>query len=313
MKVQANPLFRTLIGLMIVISLFTFVIPAPAHAQSELTPYLPVDGQITSVGIPQTWTFSGLEGEVISLYARSSGDGLDPALSLTSSADILISQNDDIAYPGATDALLQAVTLPRTDAYTVTVSGYKETTGGYSLTLLHGYPEIALAETFDNEGSGGADNWTISQPDLILDQVAGKLALSLSGIKASGYVTANDDKNGSTLTDFYADAMISDAEGQGGWIGGLVLRQQNDRYYALVINEAGQWRFTLNSASGEKVLRDWTNHPAIQAGQTSFRLGVLANGNGFDVFYNSLYVGQALDPDLTLAEGKIGFYVETAN
>jgi hypothetical protein len=56
-------------------------------------------------------------------------------------------------------------------------------------------------------------------------------------------------------------------------------------------------------------LRDWTVHPAIVAGTTDFRLGVLANGSAFDVFYNGGWVGQAVETQADAPDsGQTGFY-----
>jgi hypothetical protein len=290
----------------IVSCLILLLAASQIQAQEALTPYVPVEGQIDSADAEQTWNFSGIEGWVVSVYVQSTGDGLDPEVALANSAGETLTYNDDIAYPGSTDALLQAVTLPRTDTYTVTVSGYKETTGGYTLMLLRGYSEILMAENFN----GDTTTWRGSSDDLALDIAAGQLTLSLSGTGLRGY--ALNEPEGS-YTDFYADAVISLAAGRSGWMGGLTLRHTGQSYYRLAINDQGQWRMTLVTSSGEQILRDWTNHPAIVAGQESFTLGVLANDGAFDVFYNNIYVGQVVDPDLTLTEGSIGLYLETPN
>lgn len=284
--------------------LCVMLIAGSVSAQSTLTPHTPVEGSIPAEGATEIWRFNGVAGEVISLEVKSSGDGLDPLLTLTNSSGTLISMNDDIAYPGTPDALIQAVTLPRTDTYNVTVAGYKATTGGYTLTLTPGYPDILLNETFDDTGS----TWATEQTDLNLDNAVGLLALSLSGGARSAHA---ERTSGEFFDDFYAEVVIASAEGRNGWIGGLTLRQDGDRFYALMLNDDRQWRFTLNTPNGVTVLRDWTNHPAIAIGLDSFTLSVLANGSTFDVFFNSSFIGQAVDPQATLAGGSIGLYAET--
>jgi hypothetical protein len=58
------------------------------------------------------------------------------------------------------------------------------------------------------------------------------------------------------------------------------------------------------------VLRDWINHPNIVPGQTTFSLSMLANGAGFEFFYNDGFIGTV--SDTTLAEaGELGFMVGT--
>ncbi|MBC8170218.1 MAG: hypothetical protein H7X77_01040, partial [Anaerolineae bacterium] len=264
---------RSFLILTVIVIFSGFIIPA--KAQTALTPYTPVEGRIPSEGATEVWTFSGVAGEVLSVEVRSTGDGLDPTLTLTNSSGSLISLNDDIAYPGSPDALLQAVTLPRTDSYNLTVAGYETTTGGYTLTLTPGYPDVVLTETFD----ATADTWATDQTNLNLDNAVGQLALSLSGIATSADATRT---SGEVFDDFYVDVVIASAEGRNGWIGGLTLRQEGEQFYALTLNDDEQWRFTLHTPAGVQVLRDWTNHPAIAMGLESFTLGVLANGSTFD-------------------------------
>ncbi|MBC8100785.1 MAG: PPC domain-containing protein, partial [Armatimonadetes bacterium] len=190
------------------------------YAQSDaLTAYVPVDGQLSAPDEIQTWTLTGQEGAVITLSVESTGDGLDPQIALSNSSGTVLATNDDIAYPGDTNALLQAVTLPRTDTYTVTVSGHQATTGAYRLTLLNGYADVALAEPFDAP-SNDASPWQSTQTDLIVDNAVGQLLLALSGIARSASVLNADLPE---YSDFYLDASIASAEGRNGWTAGLLL------------------------------------------------------------------------------------------
>lgn len=277
-----------------------------AQDTQTLIPYTPAEGRIEAGQAGDTWTFDGSEGAVISLYAEGTGDGLDPVLLLTDSAGEVLTYNDDIAYPGSPQALIQAVTLPYTDTYSVTVSDYAQSGGGYRLTLFHGYSQIVQAENFNDTETP----WRSA--DAVLDQAAGQLTLSLAGIAMDG-IALNPSAAQTDPADFYAEAVIASASGRNGWIAGLTLRQTGRAYYRLALNADGQWRMTLHTTSGEQVLRDWTSHPAIVAGEERFTLSVLANGGAFDVFYNGRYVGQALDSENTLISGDIGLYAATTD
>jgi hypothetical protein len=89
------------------------------------------------------------------------------------------------------------------------------------------------------------------------------------------------------------------------------VRQQNpDNYYYVLVNNDGLWRFMLRTSDAETVLRDWTAHPAIVAGETTFTLGVLVNGASFEFYYDGLYIGQVTDTTLDTA-GQTGLIVGT--
>ncbi|MCU0497117.1 MAG: hypothetical protein MUF87_07185 [Anaerolineae bacterium] len=275
----------------------------PIRAQRTLESFVTVSGVVPANGA-DTWQFSATEGAVISLYVEGE-NGFDPIVQLFNSTGVLISENDDFNYPTDTAALLQAVTLPRTDQYTVIITGFEGNGGTYSLQRLNGYAIETARETFEGE-----PNWATTTRDLIIDQAGGQLALALSGIQQSAYA---NNTVGETFGNFYAHTEIQNVNGRNGWITGLTLRQTGNQFYALTLNHLGQWRMILWRNGVQTVIRDWTNHPAIPAGQDRFSFGVLANGRTFDVFYNNAFVGQAIDQGNTLSEGRVGIMVQTIN
>lgn len=277
-----------------------------ATAQSTtLTPLRPYEGTIEVPGQSQSWTFSGLEGGVVSLLVTSTGT-LDPIVELRHSGNSILTLNDDFAYPGRRDSLLQAVTLPRIDTYTVLVYGFGDTVGDYTLTLLPGYAELAHQETFDSPGG-----WQASGTETaVVDVADGQLMLTLDGVLQ----TARVDQPASTdFTDFYAQARVNVQRSRGGWRTGLALRISDSGYYALAVNDSGAWRMDYINADGSaRQVRDWTVHPALRAGATSFTLGVLANGPSFDVFFDGAWIGQAVETQgATPDTGRIGLYGAT--
>jgi hypothetical protein len=286
-----------------------------------LQPYTSVEGNL-SPGEQAVWRFNAVEGSVVSLYAEAvQGSSLDPALSLANNAGNVLVTNDDIAYPGNTSALLQAVTLPRSDTYSVTITAYGETSGDYRLTLTYGYPELLLSDDFEAEST----TWEASS-DVVLDQIIGQLTLSASGTDTSGFAVptaatvqtqtgeaaaTEEPVSSEVYTDFYLDAELVNVDGNPGWHAGFVLRRTANVYYAVMVNEDGEWRMIRSNNGTEIVLRDWNQHPAIVPGETDFRLGVLANGPAFDVFYDVAFIGQVVDSAEPLLSGEIGLYVST--
>jgi ABC-type phosphate/phosphonate transport system substrate-binding protein len=315
---------------LLLIALVVLVIGFPSQTTTSLRaqepdegilePYTPVEGDLNT-GEQAIWRFRAVEGTVVSLYAEAVDGSLDPTLSLANNAGTALVTNDDIAYPGNTAALLQAVTMPRTDTYSVTITTYGETSGSYRLTMTFGYPQLMLTDDFEAETS----TWEATE-DVILDQIIGQLTLSADGTSTSGFAvptaaTLQNQSSESDATegpvsldhyeDFYLDAQLINVSGSAGWHAGFVLRRTANTYYAVMVNEDGQWRMIRMNSGSETVLRDWNPHPAIVPGTADFRLGILANGPAFDVFYDGAFIGQVVDADQPLLSGEIGLYVST--
>lgn len=277
---------------------------APAQAQQTptLVPYETAEGDIRSADDRQNWQFTALEGAMISLRASSTDSStLDPLLTLANSGGTVIMSSDDYNYPESLDALLDGITLPRTDTYTVTVTGANGSTGAYALTLTYGYAEMVLVRPFDVPVS-----WRESNSSVEVIQADGVAAVTATGANEAGYVT---DRLAEAYNNFHARVAV-EVSGRSGWTAGLVLRSNDTRRYVAQVNQRGQWRVVRQESGGERIVRDWTNHPAIRAGETRFTLGVLANGSAFDVFYNDAFVGQAVDRSVSTTEsGLLGLYV----
>jgi hypothetical protein len=279
---------------------------APVHdlfAQlPTLEPFVTVNGSIAGPDDREDWQFFALEGTLISLWVQPDGGSFDPQLALLNSAGSVLMTNDDYAYPATTDAAFQAITLPRTDTYRVSVSAFGSSTGNYALTLFYGYANLALANPFR-----GTANWE-TEGSAAVSEAEGIVELSASGNAISGY--AYDDISES-YEDFYVRIAV-DVSGRGGWNTGLVLRDDGERRYVLIIGSRGQWRLLAFDGTAARTVRDWTSHPAIRPGETRFTLAVLVNGSAFDVFYNDAFVGQAIDRGTPRsASGRVGLFVET--
>ncbi len=278
------------------------------HAQDAtfLEPFTPSGGAIAAPGAAQSWTFSAFEGAVVSLLARGESNDFDPIITVSNSGGTVLAANDDFGYPETKDALLQAITLPRTDTYTATVTGYEDSTGTYSLTLFYGYADLQALLNFNRP----VETWRTAGSGLTLDSSAGRLTLAASGISVGGY--AVDDES-ARFSDFYAQVTIASLTSSNGGSVGLVLRHSEGQRYELLFNHRGQWRLERFDGDAMRTVRDWTNHPAITEDAETFTVGVLTHGGGFDVFYNNAYVGQAYDADASLAEGRIGLIARTAD
>lgn len=270
-----------------------------AFAQADIAFNVPTRGEVTP-GAIQTFGFSGKSGQVISLLAESAGT-LDPVLSLLNADNATILQNDDFAFPESGDALLQAITLPYTGRYTVQVAGWGDSAGQFTLMLSEGYAVVEAADGFASDG-----DWAALADETQAEVADGTLRMRVSGQRAV------DAAFGLSISsaDLAAFADVQAVSNSSGWITGIALRRNSDSYYALEINSEGRWRFVRFEDGAQTVVRDWTSHPAIITGETSFRIGAFAKGNAFDFFYDGAYVGSASDNALT-GEGEVGVLVGT--
>lgn len=270
-----------------------------AAAQANPVEFLtPVTGVVESGG-EQDWSFPGTGGSVISILVESSGGTLDPAVALLNSQGDEVIRNDDFSYPTNTDALLQAITLPQNDTYTVRVTGINGTSGDYSLTVTPGYAEIAAVESFSGEVGWDATGGQLSQAE-------GALTLNAQGALRTAIAAPSTPIN---VSDFFAEAHLN-VTGSEGWIVGLTARQRGDERYRLKINHRGEWRLEIQSGEEERILRDWTPHPALGSGRESFRLALLANGSSMDFFLDGQLFGRFNDDTLNDGRG-VGLLVET--
>lgn len=260
----------------------------------------PVEGSLAP-GASNTWTFTAQNSAVLSFSLQSQTDGFDAALVLTDSSGNRIIGNDDYNYPDSFDPLLEAVTMPRNDTFTLTVSGVNNTGGDYTLTMLPGYSVPAYTDDFT-----GSD-WQPLSDILTAERTDEQLSLNISGARVTEAVF---DNAADTFDDFYAQVQVTSVANASGWVAGLAFRHQNNSYYRVAISSDGTWRFLRVEDGVETVIRDWTPHPNIVPGATRFTLAVLARGVGFDFFYNTGYIGSASDTALTGA-GNVGLALGT--
>ena len=271
-------------------------IAVPAQAQASLSLLTSVTGNLTPNG-KDIWTFNAQNGAVLSFALQAQSKDFDPALTLTDSSGHEFISSDDYNYPASLDPLLEAITMPRTDTFTLTVSGNNGSGGGYTLTMLPGYSVSAYSDDFSTR------QWKTLDSTSTARQADGQLQMSGQGTRQNNGLAF--DNSAKTFSDFYAQATVVNVVDPGGWVVGMAVRRQSNSYYLLSINSQGLWRFTLIQNGTESVIRDWTQHPNVVPGANNFTIAVLAKGVGFDFFYNSGYIGSASDKTLTGA-GQIG-------
>jgi hypothetical protein len=294
-----KPLIRTLAvcGLLLI-----GTIPASAQTgDTALELFTPVEGRV-AVDQTESWSFDAVNGQVLSFFVKDISGGFDPVITISSGGTPLIS-NDDYNYPSNGDALLEAVTIPRTGTYTASVAGFQGEDGAYRLTMLPGFSALDVEENFN-----GNLTWRALADPVEVDAVDGKLSLSLQGTRLRG-IAINPRET--APPNYYAQVSVSVSGGQDGWVVGMTARVQDaDHFYALDVNDSGEWRFVLHLPDGDQTVRDWTPHPAIVPDKSEFVLGMLVNGTGYDFFYDGQLFGRVSESSLP-PEGRFGFVVGT--
>lgn len=278
------------------------MLAAPSlFAQSNMLTLTAIETGTAPVGAPDVWTFVGQAGQVVSFVARGD-DGFDPVIALIDGSDRELIRADDARYPDSTDALLEAITLPRTDSYRIEVSGFNGSAGDYTLQVLPGYSlwngdsQDASAPAWESFAPA-SDALTITNDDEAID-----VRFETEGGTAALFDEAQ------AAADFYASARVQTIDNDDGWRVGITARRDGERYYLFEVSDQGLWRFSLADDDSLDTIRDWTPHPNIVPGVPTFTLGMLAHGGGFDFFVNSGYVGSSSDERLTSA-GAIGLAV----
>ena len=170
----------------------------PAQAQTSLTLLQPVTGNVPANGT-STWTFNAQNGAVLSFALEAQSSGFDPVMTLADSSGHEVVSSDDYNYPSNLNPLLEAITMPRTDTFTLTVSGFKGASGSYKLTMLPGYSVSAYHDDF------GSSHWQALDPTLTTQQSGGALQMNISGQHQTGIAF---DSSAHNFGDFYAQAQV---------------------------------------------------------------------------------------------------------
>ncbi len=262
-----------------------------------------VDGELAA-GETHRYSLTALELTLVSFRVEALSDGLDPKLEIFDHTGALVVANDDYAYPDERDAAIQAFVIPRTSNYTILVSAFGESAGAYRLHVLPGYDRLALHETTVDSA-----NWETVYSNSSVDvSESSVFALEMRGLgRSAGLVGLHLPIE----TDLYFEASFDQVGSPTVWQVGLLFRYLSpSKYHRLLLSKLGYWRIDRIDGEETTQLRNWTAHPAIRAGETAFRLGVLVSGNHYDVVYNGQVVGSAWDR-APLASGSLGIAFET--
>lgn len=276
------------------------------HAQSTgLLLGTPIEDQVQA-GDATRYRFQAVAGSVLSFQVTAQDEGLDPVLRVLNEAGEVLIENDDFAPQQGKNALIEAFTVPTTGNYSLEVSGFGGTTGAYTLKALVGYANVVQTDNFSGASTWSAEGYRDVMPTA--QNSDGALVLSLEGIDQVGIAWSAP----TTLRDFYAGVQVKRITARNNWIVGLALRTAGANGIVM-FNQQGTWRYVLLSDAGVlTVVREWTAHPAIVAGATSFRMDVLAYAGALDVFYDGQFVGTvtgALNGEIS----RLGAFVQTDN
>ena len=262
-----------------------------------------VDGELAS-GETQRFSINILELTLLSFRVESQSDALDPLLEIFDRHGALVVANDDYNYPDSRDAIIQAFVVPLTGTYTIAVSAVGDSGGAYRLHILPGYDVLALRDREMEQ-----TNWEVAHSDALVGQSdSSDFAVDIQGVGRSAILVG---LHLPVERDVYFEAAFQSVQSTNEWQVGLAFRYlAPDRYHRVLLSKNGFWQVERVEAEDVIVLRKWTTHPAIAAGNHSFRLGVLVSGRHFDILYNGQVVGSAAS-DAPAEPGGIGIAMRT--
>ena len=286
--------------------LFMVLLAMPAFAQERT---LALGNRVEDKLAPnETHRYSliALELTLVSFRVEALSETLDPQLAIYDSSGELVIANDDYAYPDALDAIIQAFVFPRSDRYTVAVSGFEGTSGPYELHLLSGYDvHIHAKEKLLLE------DWEVVNRLAAVRQAgSNRLAIETDGIATTAVMLGTGFAQ---KQDFYFEVQFDNVSSAEDWQVGLAFRYARpDSHSRVLINKRGFWRMERVDEGDIVVVRNWGTHPAIVPGESEFRLGILASGEHFDIVYNGQVVGMVGDKE-SEATGGVGVAMRTAD
>ncbi len=131
---------------------FDFTYSAPggvtlASLPTELAYGGTATGTISDAQYEWLYTFTGEQGDAVTITLRATGTGLDPYLILRDAGGRQIAVNDDAPGGGTLDAAIENVVLPTDGTYTIVATRFQgqagASGGGFELTLQRGTPVTA--------------------------------------------------------------------------------------------------------------------------------------------------------------------------
>lgn len=291
------------------ISLLLATMWTSVHAQDE---DLIVIGQSVmktlAAGESATWRLPARDGAMFSFIVESIDGNLDPIITIEDTNENILLRNDDYSSTSH-DAAIEGFTVPRNGTYIVRIRGYGDTSGDYRLTALPGYAAIALHEEF-NEPQPWQLITSTEGEDAQFNTENSMLHLEVNGIQQTARLSQN------TLDvpeQFFAQLVVNNVTGRNGWQIGLTYRQQgNATYYAFLIDHRGYWRAIAVEDGEQRILSDWSPHPAIVAGTTRFNMSIFLKNDRHEFLYDGQVIGSLSDDAIT-GHGQLGFIANTVN
>lgn len=286
--------------------LLSLILGMPVFAQDR---QLALGNQVENTLAPEEthrYSLNALELTLASFRVEALTDTLDPQLDIYDSSGELVIANDDYNYPDSRDAIIQAFVFPKSDRYTVAVSGFDGTGGAYRLHLLPGYDVLARADARLR-----LENWEVVNHLANVRQAGSdRLAVELDGFAATAVMLGTSFTQES---DYYFEVNFDNVSSANDWQIGLAFRYARpDSHSRILLNEKGFWRMERVDEGDVVVVRNWGTHPAIVPGESNFRLGIMASGQHFDIAYNGQIVGMIADKEAE-ALGGVGVAMRTAD
>lgn len=255
-----------------------------AQESEFLEPFSSVS-RVLEAGQKNTWLFSAVEGDIISLVLTST-DSLDPVLALLSPTGARLYGVDDYTDENK-NAVIEAFTIPFSGTYSIEVYGFEQTSGTYNLALYRGYAEgYRLNNLIDGEVwqplTESSSTFTVENQTLTLSQINPRDSFTIMSESLEA------------LSTFYAHTSLTITQAQTtDWIIGIGFVTTDGTQTTLFqVNRLGQWR--ILNPDGDNTT-DWVEHPALRKDFAQSDLAILVQQGSIEFFYNGSRVTQLVN------------------
>jgi hypothetical protein len=306
-----------IIGVLLCLWVGTIAVPGMTHAApdqqaggTEISLLDPQDGTLNSTRTEDTYTFRMNENFVFSATSWTRSGDIVTDITVFGPGGQVIAE-DTLSGGDESNRAIEGVIAPTSGTYSITVRLAKGTSGEYGLLLLPGYSYIEKYDDFESDSETFSFAWEDSSSDASTTGVVnGALQIHVIAEDTLTYKTPADEF---IRSDIYVESQVT-IEGSPSYAEfGFALRLNPDtqQFYALTFSSEGDWSLSYYD-NGWTNIQEWTKSPAIDASDTTPRIGVFLQGSTFRVYYNDKYVGQVTDTNNFLSEGRVGLVAATA-
>lgn len=270
----------------------------------------PLSGQLDAATPQVEYSFECLATGIGSLVVQTtSGD-------LVVDAAVRDAQGSPFAYgtvvPGTPSVTVsEGFTMPADGPCTVTLTRQDNTAGTYDVRLLPGYAGLTKWDTFGPSMDSLHMEWEpYASANMTVTTFGEQLRIEV--MKGNFIALALPTGDDLLWGDSYIQADFTIVGAPSYFEYGLVLRSDDpgDHFYAVMFSSDGDYSVYYYDGAWQAV-QQWTLSPAVDGSDTQPRVGVLAQGNLFRLYFNGHLVAEVSDAVNYASEGLSGLAAAT--